>query len=129
MKIKIDRTANETLRRRTDLKRLSVFIEMKKELNKRLMELPAGNLKKLAKLNKLFDEIIDEEIKRLQIDLPDAIISISKILLIKKIREVNLSGKDRACSGRNGRDTAYRAKAGPGVCRKRSYISGVCRRK
>lgn len=65
MKIKIDRTANETLRRRTDLKRLSVFIEMKKELNKRLMELPAENLKKLAKLNKLFDEIIDEEIKGL----------------------------------------------------------------
>ena len=65
MKIKIDRTANETLRRRTDLKRLSVFIEMKKKLNKRLMELPAGNLKKLAKLNKLFDEIINEEIKRL----------------------------------------------------------------
>jgi len=64
-KIKIDRTANKALRRSTDLKRLSVFIEIKKKLNKRLMELPAGNLKKLAKLNKLFDEIIDEEIKRL----------------------------------------------------------------
>lgn len=61
-KIKIDRTANKALRRSTDLKRLSVFIEMKKKLNKRLMELPAGNLKKLDKLNKLFDEIIDEEI-------------------------------------------------------------------
>lgn len=63
--IKIDRTANKALRRSTDLKRLSVFIEIKKKLNKRLMELPAENLKKLAKLNKLFDEIIDEEIKRL----------------------------------------------------------------
>ena len=60
--IKIDRTANKALRRSTDLKRLSVFIEIKKKLNKRLMELPAGNLKKLAKLNKMFDEIIDEEI-------------------------------------------------------------------
>lgn len=64
IKIKIDRTANKALRRSADLKRLSVFIEMKQELNKRLMELPAGNLKKMAKLNKLFDEIIDEEIKR-----------------------------------------------------------------
>lgn len=65
-KIKIDRTANKALRRSTDLKRMSVFIEMKKELNKRLMELPAGNLKKLAKLNKMFDEIIDEEISKLK---------------------------------------------------------------
>ena len=65
-KIKIDRTANKALRRSTDLKRLSVFIEMKKKLNKRLMKLPAGNLKKLAKLNKLFDEIIDEEILKVK---------------------------------------------------------------
>ena len=64
--IKIDRTANKALRRSTDLKRLSVFIEMKKKLNKRLMKLPAGNLKKLAKLNKLFDEIIDEEILKVK---------------------------------------------------------------
>lgn len=39
---------------------------MKMELNKRLMKLPAGNLKKLAKLNKLFDEIIDEEILKVK---------------------------------------------------------------
>ena len=65
-KIKIDRTANKALRRSTDLKRLSVFIEIKKKLNKRLMELPTGNLKKLAKLNKMFDEIIDEEISKLK---------------------------------------------------------------
>lgn len=65
-KIKIDRTANKALRRSTDLKRLSVFIEIKKKLNKRLMKLPAGNLKKLAKLNKLFDEIIDEEILKVK---------------------------------------------------------------
>ena len=65
-KIKIDRTANKALRRSTDLKRLSVFIEMKKKLNKRLMKLPAGNLKKLAKLNKMFDEIIDEEILKVK---------------------------------------------------------------
>ena len=64
--IKIDRTANKALRRSTDLKRLSVFIEIKKKLNKRLMKLPAGNLKKLAKLNKLFDEIIDEEILKVK---------------------------------------------------------------
>lgn len=64
--IKIDRTANKDLRRSTDLKRLSVFIETKMELNKRLMELPAGNLKKLAKLNKMFDEIIDEEILKVK---------------------------------------------------------------
>ena len=64
--IKIDRTANKALRRSTDLKRLSVFIEIKKKLNKRLMELPTGNLKKLAKLNKMFDEIIDEEISKLK---------------------------------------------------------------
>ncbi|MDU5281933.1 MAG: hypothetical protein E6Z24_06840 [Dialister sp.] len=65
-KIKIDRTANKALRRSTDLKRISVFIETKTELNKRLMELPAGNLKKLAKLNKLFDEIVDEEISKVK---------------------------------------------------------------
>ena len=64
--IKIGRTANKALRRSTDLKRLSVFIEMKKKLNKRLIKLPAGNLKKLAKLNKLFDEIIDEEILKVK---------------------------------------------------------------
>ena len=57
--------ANESLRRNVDLQRKSVFIETKKELNARLMKLPDGNLKKLAKLNKLFDEIIDDELRRL----------------------------------------------------------------
>ena len=57
--------ANESLRRNVDLQRMSVFIETKKELNARLMKLPDGNLKKLAKLNKLFDEIIDDELRRL----------------------------------------------------------------
>ena len=57
--------ANESLRRNIDLQRMSVFIETKKELNARLMKLPDGNLKKLAKLNKLFDEIIDDELRRL----------------------------------------------------------------
>ena len=57
--------ANESLRRNVDLQRMSVFIETKKELNARLMKLPDGNLKKLAKLNKLFDEIIDDELKKL----------------------------------------------------------------
>lgn len=63
--IKICRDANESLRRNVDLQRMSVFIETKKELNARLMKLPDGNLKKLAKLNKLFDEIIDDELRRL----------------------------------------------------------------
>ena len=57
--------ANESLRRNVDLQRMSVFIETKKELNARLTKLPDGNLKKLAKLNKLFDEIIDDELRRL----------------------------------------------------------------
>lgn len=57
--------ANESLRRNVDLQRMGVFIETKKELNARLMKLPDGNLKKLAKLNKLFDEIIDDELRRL----------------------------------------------------------------
>lgn len=63
--IKICRDANKSLRRNTSLQRMSVFIETKKELNARLMKLPDGNLKKLAKLNKLFDEIIDDELKKL----------------------------------------------------------------
>lgn len=57
--------ANKSLRRNVNLQRMSVFIETKKELNARLMKLPDGNLKKLAKLNKLFDEIIDDELKKL----------------------------------------------------------------
>lgn len=63
--IKICRDANKALRRNVDLQRMSVFIETKKELNVRLMELPSGDLEKLAKLNKLFDEIIDDELKKL----------------------------------------------------------------
>lgn len=57
--------ANTLLKRNTSLQRMSVFIETKKELNARLMKLPDGNLKKLTKLNKLFDEIIDDELKKL----------------------------------------------------------------
>jgi hypothetical protein len=63
--IKICRDANKALRRNADLQRMSVFVETKKELNARLMELPSGDLEKLAKLNKLFDEIIDDELKKL----------------------------------------------------------------
>lgn len=63
--IKICRDANKALRRNVDLQRMSVFVETKKELNARLMELPSGDLEKLAKLNKLFDEIIDDELKKL----------------------------------------------------------------
>lgn len=63
--IKICRDANKALRRNVDLQRMSVFVETKKELNARLTELPSGDLEKLAKLNKLFDEIIDDELKKL----------------------------------------------------------------
>ena len=63
--IKICRDANKALRRNVDLQRMSVFVETKKELNARLRELPSGDLEKLAKLNKLFDEIIDDELKKL----------------------------------------------------------------
>lgn len=63
--IKICRDANKALRRNVDLQRMSVFVETKKELNVRLRELPSGDLEKLAKLNKLFDEIIDDELKKL----------------------------------------------------------------
>ena len=63
--IKICRDANKALRRNVDLQRMSVFVETKKKLNARLMELPSGDLEKLAKLNKLFDEIIDDELKKL----------------------------------------------------------------
>lgn len=63
--IKICRDANKSLRRNVNLQRRSVFIETKKELNARLMKLPDGDLEKLAKLNKLFDEIIDDELRRL----------------------------------------------------------------
>ena len=63
--IKICRDANKALRRNVDLQRMSVLVETKKELNARLMELPSGDLEKLAKLNKLFDEIIDDELKKL----------------------------------------------------------------
>lgn len=63
--IKICRDANKALRRNVDLQRMSVFVETKKELNARLRELPSGDLEKLAKLNKLFDEIIDDELRRL----------------------------------------------------------------
>ena len=63
--IKICRDANKALRRNVDLQRMSVFVETKKELNARLRELPSGDLEKLAKLNKLFNEIIDDELKKL----------------------------------------------------------------
>lgn len=63
--IKICRDANKALRRNVDLQRMSVFVETKKELNARLVGLPSGDLEKLAKLNKLFDEIIDDELKKL----------------------------------------------------------------
>lgn len=65
LQIKIVPDANTLLKRNTSLQRMSVFIETKKELNARLMKLPDGNLKKLAKLNKLFDEIVDDELKKL----------------------------------------------------------------
>ena len=65
MTLKVDKNANKELRRKIDLQRISVFVESKRELNKRLMELPDGNLEKLAKLNGTFDEIIDDELSRL----------------------------------------------------------------
>ena len=65
MTLKVDKNANKELRRKIDLQRISVFVESKRELNKRLMELPDGNLEKLDKLNGMFDEIIDDELSRL----------------------------------------------------------------
>lgn len=65
MRLKVDKNANKEARRKIDLQRISVFVESKRELNKRLMELPDGNLEKLAKLNGMFDEIIDDELNRL----------------------------------------------------------------
>ena len=65
MEIRIDKNANKERRRKFDFQRMSVFIEVKRKLNKRLMKLPDGNLEKLAKLNAVFDEIIEEEASRL----------------------------------------------------------------
>ncbi len=65
MEIYLDKNANPELRRKVDMQRMSVFIEAKRKLNKRLMKLPDGNLEKLAKLNAAFDEIIDDELNRL----------------------------------------------------------------
>ena len=48
----------------------SVFIESKRELNNRLMELPGGNLEKIGELNKKFDEIIEDELSRLESGRP-----------------------------------------------------------
>jgi len=68
MAIWIDKGANQNLRRNIDLQRMSVFIETKRKLNRRLMDLPDGNLEKLAKLNAMFDEIIEEEFSQLKTD-------------------------------------------------------------
>ena len=70
MAVWIDINANTELKRKIDLQRMSVFIETKKELNERLMELPDGNLEKLAKLNAMFDEIIDEELSQIKSGQP-----------------------------------------------------------
>ena len=50
MAVWIDKGANQNLRRNIDFQRMSVFIEAKRKLNRRLMKLPDGNLEKLAKL-------------------------------------------------------------------------------
>ena len=70
MAIYIDKDANPELRRKVDLQRMSVFIESKRELNNRLMELPGGNLEKIGELNKKFDEIIEDELSRLESGRP-----------------------------------------------------------
>ena len=70
MVLYVDKNANDDLRRKIDLQRISVFVEAKRKLNRRLMKLPDGNLEKLAKLNAMFDEIIEDELSRLKFGQP-----------------------------------------------------------
>ena len=44
------------------LQRLAVYVETKKELDKKLRDIPGGNCEALVKLYMIFDEVIEHEL-------------------------------------------------------------------
>ena len=44
------------------LQRLAVYVETKKELDKKLREIPGGNLELIDKLYNVFDELVADEL-------------------------------------------------------------------